>query len=688
MKKQSICLILVIVLGFFSETQSQWIKAYNPYNGYVSCLSYLHSKLYAGSNGNLYVSVNSGRNWTSINLTEPSTTISAVVGSGNTIFAGTLGKGIYTSTNDGNSWMTTDSGLTNLNITSLATKDSIVVAGTSGGGIFRSTDIGRTWTAANIGITNDTITAIFITDSAFIAGSNRGNIFLSEDKGIHWTLIPATSPFSISCFVNNGGKIFAGLIGGGMRVSSNGGKQWVAVNSGLYCPYVTALTTGDSVVYAATKMSGVFRSTNSGELWIPIHNGLSDTTVTSLTMSDSSILAGTEMGGVFSSSDGGRSWTPKNAGLVSVNINAFLVDGKNVFAGTQGAGVRLSTDRGKSWTELNSGLTALNVVSLAIHDSTIYAATDYYWVFKSTDYGQNWSPTTRVPANSAELAMSDSVLYVTADFDGIYRTTDGGTSWEVVGLVNNFIRPIAIRDSLILAGSWVSKGVFLSTNRGKDWASLGSSYAYSIIQDVGWCGQNIVAGIDNGVFVRPMQGGTWVKKGPQAYVYCMAIKDSIIVIGTFSGVYLSTDWGEKWAKIDSGLTGPRLTGAIHAIAIVGTDLFGGDQEKNMWKRSLLEVITDVKELQPAIVGELSLRQNYPNPFNPMTTIEFAIPVRSYTTVKIFDILGKEIHTLVAQELDPGKYSFNWDAKNNSSGVFFYRLQSGSFVATKKLLFLK
>jgi photosystem II stability/assembly factor-like uncharacterized protein len=689
MKRRSMYIFLALVLCVPSEVHSQWIKAYTPYNGYVSCLSYVNSKLYAGSKGSLYVSTNNGKNWISISLTEPNTEVRAVAGNGNNIFAGTFGKGIYLSTDNGNSWAASNSGLTNLYITSLAAKDSIVLVGTSGNGVFRSINYGQTWSIVDTRTMSDTINAIIIVDSIIIAGSNRGNTFRSNDNGIQWELSPTTSKYCITSFVRNNDAIFAGSNGGGVCVSQDGGRQWYTSNVGLFNHSVTALTIGESGVFAATTTSGVFRSTNKGGVWVPINNGLSDSTVTSLTMSDSSVFAGTIGGGVFRSSDNGKNWTPVNAGLVSINVNVFLTHGEHVFAGTQGAGVLLSTDRGKSWSELNSGLTALNIVSLAIHHSTIYAATDFYWVFKSSDYGKNWIPTTRVHTNSVALAISDSVLYVTAMVDGVYRTTDEGNTWHNMGLSYNFLRPIAAKDSLVMTGSEIYKGVFLSSNYGKDWDSLGSSKAYSKITVLGWCGNNIIAGMDNGIFLRASQGGSWVRKGPKDMVYSMAIKDSIIIAGTYSGVYLSTDWGERWAKIDSG-----LFGRIYALAIVGSELFAGDGNRNIWKTSLSEVITEVKGLPSGAISDFSLNQNYPNPFNSSTTLSYGLPTRSHVRLAVYNLLGQIVAELVNAEQQAGWNEVVWNA-TVSSGLYFYRLEaitlsdpSKRFVDVKKLLFLK
>jgi hypothetical protein len=86
--------------------------------------------------------------------------------------------------------------------------------------------------------------------------------------------------------------------------------------------------------------------------------------------------------------------------------------------------------------------------------------------------------------------------------------------------------------------------------------------------------------------------------------------------------------------------------------------------------------------------EFGLDQNYPNPFNPATKINFQLPENNYVSLKIYDILGNLVTTLVDQETEAGYYTIEWNAGNLSSGVYFYTFKSGSFVSTKKLILLK
>ena len=89
-----------------------------------------------------------------------------------------------------------------------------------------------------------------------------------------------------------------------------------------------------------------------------------------------------------------------------------------------------------------------------------------------------------------------------------------------------------------------------------------------------------------------------------------------------------------------------------------------------------------------IPDDFELSQNYPNPFNPSTTIEYTIPENTAVELKVFDILGKEIWTLVNEVKAPGKYEVLFEANNLSTGIYYYRMQAGDFVDTRKLILLK
>ena len=83
-----------------------------------------------------------------------------------------------------------------------------------------------------------------------------------------------------------------------------------------------------------------------------------------------------------------------------------------------------------------------------------------------------------------------------------------------------------------------------------------------------------------------------------------------------------------------------------------------------------------------------LYSNYPNPFNPSTKIKIDIPKASYVKLIVYDVLGREIKTLVNEKMNAGRYEVNWDGSNYPSGVYFYRMLAGDFIAIKKMVLLK
>jgi len=118
----------------------------------------------------------------------------------------------------------------------------------------------------------------------------------------------------------------------------------------------------------------------------------------------------------------------------------------------------------------------------------------------------------------------------------------------------------------------------------------------------------------------------------------------------------------------------------------------------LFEEKYFKMMTDFFTVQSGITrdntGEssaptkFSVSQNYPNPFNPSTTITFTLPVKSFVTLIVFDSLGREVSKLISEEMPPGTYSRKWNAEGLSSGVYFFRLQAGSFIVTKKLVLIR
>ncbi|RKZ00273.1 MAG: hypothetical protein DRQ13_00760 [Ignavibacteriae bacterium] len=105
--------------------------------------------------------------------------------------------------------------------------------------------------------------------------------------------------------------------------------------------------------------------------------------------------------------------------------------------------------------------------------------------------------------------------------------------------------------------------------------------------------------------------------------------------------------------------------------------------------ALIHVLPSTVDVSnPEQLYTYSLKQNYPNPFNPSTTISYQIPEISFVTIKVYDVLGNEVATLVNKENPIGSYEVEFNASSLSSGIYFYRLQAGNFVETKKMVLLR
>ena len=103
---------------------------------------------------------------------------------------------------------------------------------------------------------------------------------------------------------------------------------------------------------------------------------------------------------------------------------------------------------------------------------------------------------------------------------------------------------------------------------------------------------------------------------------------------------------------------------------------------------MVRSITDVKPVDNLVPGKFELAQNYPNPFNPSTSIKFSIPQAAKVMLKVYDILGREVATLINSEKLAGNYEVNFDASKFASGVYVYTLTAGDFTSTKKMMLMK
>ena len=129
---------------------------------------------------------------------------------------------------------------------------------------------------------------------------------------------------------------------------------------------------------------------------------------------------------------------------------------------------------------------------------------------------------------------------------------------------------------------------------------------------------------------------------------------------------------------------PLLVGQEYFWRVQASNVTGSGPWSDAWNFTL----TNVKTLNDGIPTEYSISQNYPNPFNPTTTIQFGLPRRALTRIAVYDLLGREVQVLIDEELEAGYHEVNVNAVNFSSGVYFYRIEAGTFTQTKKFVLMK
>jgi len=142
----------------------------------------------------------------------------------------------------------------------------------------------------------------------------------------------------------------------------------------------------------------------------------------------------------------------------------------------------------------------------------------------------------------------------------------------------------------------------------------------------------------------------------------------------------STDGGDSWHSAGFGFFVNRLRFL--------SDTLGYAVGQTVYKYSTDSTATDVREVVEEIPGRFYLSQNYPNPFNPTTTWRFTISSSSFVSIKVFDLLGRDVATLVQEEREAGTYEVRFNATNLAGGTYIYRIMAGEFVQSRRMILLR
>jgi photosystem II stability/assembly factor-like uncharacterized protein len=698
-----------IIIGFLSicvnPTRAQWVQTNGPYSGEVHAFASSGTTLYAG------------------------TLWGAAAG---------VGGGVFCSTDNGAHWIPVGGEIMGHQIYSLAARGPVVYAGTEKGGVYRSTNNGITWTLANIAPPNATgwanTEALAFAGNYIFAGAYPGSIFRSGDDGAHWTEVATGLPGGtvVKSIVVADTNIF--IAGAGIYRANLNGSQWTAVNTGItQSETAYSLAISGSVLYAAS-LNGVFRSSNNGTSWTNIGAPYSWLNFTKLAASDSDLYLVQEDAGAFKYNENEKVWKDINTGLTNLFPFAITVSGSTVVVGTWD-GIFQSFDKGSHWNAINNGLTNSNITTLAASGTNLFAGTFHQGVFRSTNDGASWARITEGASLDGvrDLKISGATIFALG-WNDVYGSRDNGGTWAKIEIQSGYFwaHALAVSGTTWFAGGEIWEeahqlgGIYRSTDNGLTWSKMFSGDGNNIIESMIIIGSDVYAigdqylirSTDNGVTWKIAANGMIVLPGRLAVsgsslIICTPVSifrsddnavtwkpivaglppnpwvDVLAVVGTKiivsisgSGSFLSTDNGEHWVNIGSTLS------PITAFAASGSNVFAGSAQHGVWKRPVSELVTGVHPNATQSPLSFDLEQNYPNPFNPSTTIAFSLPSRAFVTLKIFDVMGRDVATVVSEELHAGPYSRSWDATGYPSGVYFYRLQAGAYTETKRLILLR
>jgi hypothetical protein len=401
-------------------------------------------------------------------------------------------------------------------------------------------------------------------------------------------------------------------------------------------------------------------------------------------------------------------WTNPDPGHTSRAMQCFAVMDTVILAGT-GTGMLRSANNGATWTDFGGIMGGKNIHDLfflASYPFNVLGGTINYGaggVFQSTNNGENWSgfptdltqPPNLAHVNSILKIETSSEFWIGTDL-GVYVLPQFYPLGSWVSISTGFasgaytkVRALLSANGEIFAGT--DNGVYIQN--GSSWGQMNNGLTNTNITALKSVNGYLIAGTSQGsvggVYISSDTAKTWILSNSVSWVTSILTVGSNIFVGSYGdGVWLTKNYGTTWSQVNDGLS----SSAYYVLSLGANDqyLFDGTSAASIWRRPLSQMITlptavQESDLQPKT---FSLEQNYPNPFNPSTTISFSLPSNSFVSLKVFDVVGREVASLVSEQMSAGSHSKQWNANGMPSGIYFYRLRAGSFTETKKLILLK
>lgn len=549
---------------------------------------------------------------------------------------------------------------------------------TSNGNILRTTNGGNSWDVVVTGNTNALLGVAYSDLQNCIAIGEWGTILLSTDSGLSWNNESSNSSASlwdVEVFENN---FVAVGDSGTILTSSDGGTNWVKnPNTDYYELFDISSSGEDGFIFGSE--GSMLKTSDAGLNWDYVSRNLNLFSIADIefhNLNDGISLGARRIstfvfqGLIMKTSDGGNSWESTDTDFLPYSMCVITPDVITI-VGTEENIIR-TTDGGETWITQHTGTTNdFNGVSFIDFNNGFIIgneSTNPYpngAVLKTTDGGTNWDylyngnlPTLY------DLCYLDPNTVVIVGTGIILKTTNAGETWDTLNAGIKKFRSVDFTDlnSGVVVADSANKAILLrTTDGGTSWLQQTMETENLFLYDVSFSDHNngtIVGEIysplynetQQGIILKTSDAGiTWTNQnsGTKFYLNSISFNDN-------ENGWVAGDKGTILHTTDGGVTFVE-----HQISI-------NQQNPNS---SILD-------------------QNYPNPFNPSTSIRYSVPQTSLIQIKVYDVLGNEIETLIDEEKPAGSYEIHWDATNLPSGIYFYKLQAGTYVETKKMVLLK
>jgi photosystem II stability/assembly factor-like uncharacterized protein len=606
------------------------------------------------------------------------------------------------------------------------------------GKLYYTNDGGITWTV-QISEDNSDLEDIYFyspTKAICVGGSSNAQAIYSTSDGINWVKSPmptySTSYSKLDlhavymlsetdAIIVGYGSSAVGLQPVILLRSTDGGSTWTfmeqteenRIYTNLYDVVFKDATTGIAVGGNATTGYVTYKTTDGGTTWQKVSFPLGFTPKSVFAINNKLWIAGSSSGSAYSD-DFGNNWKLTTEFPSATLYSLQFVTGNIAYTGGYGGLLMKTNDGGVTWkasyvtdSQLNPTIKDISFVN----ENVGFLARKNRLVSKTVDGGNTWISI--LPDTSWNKTTLYGIDFLNENFgiavgkygtgiSALYKTTDGGNSWDKqIATFDEQLSDVYLLDENngVVVGR--KNVVSYSTDAGNTWnaatlnalPSSSTSYDFNEVKllNDGFglaCGDILMKTIDGGKVWEYVNIPDLTKEIQS----CAIVNNQTWYVTGSKFVFKTTDAGANWIDISDTNT-IALNASLNSITVdtKGYPWVAGGTSKIFTQSPL----TDVKNQENIITNNFNLEQNYPNPFNPITTIKYSIPVVEIhesplqnVTLKIFDVLGKEITTLVNERQKPGYYSVMFDGSNLSSGVYFYKLQTGNYAATKKLILIK